>query len=222
MKHVLAVALILVGLPGSAQAAQFGNFIGSVVAEWLTDGRKMKLVEPFAYVDPHGRRWDAPRGSIVDGASIPKIAWSIIGGPFEGKYRDASVIHDVACVERQREWQVVHDAFYTAMRASGVNQSQAIMYAAVYHFGPRWPLVRVVSEVETETRQVRVCINMGLDKLVCYDAPETTTKTVSRRTEIPPPEKTLTEGDFQRLADRIENAESSGQSLSLEDIRNFR
>jgi hypothetical protein len=75
----------------------------------------------------------------VDGASIPKFAWSIIGGPFEGKYRDASVIHDVACVARSAPWEYVHLVFYYAMLASGVDKTTAkIMYAAVYHFGPRW------------------------------------------------------------------------------------
>lgn len=55
-------------------------------------------------------------------------------------YRDASVIHDVACVARTRPWREVHETFYFAMRASGVGEVQAkVMYAAVYHFGPRWP-----------------------------------------------------------------------------------
>jgi hypothetical protein len=72
-----------------------GQFVGHVVPQWLDDGRKMKLVEPFRYIDPTGLSWDAPIGAVVDGASIPQVAWSVIGGPFEGKYRNASVIHDV-------------------------------------------------------------------------------------------------------------------------------
>jgi Protein of unknown function (DUF1353) len=64
--------------------------------------------------------------------------WSVIGGPFEGLYRNASVIHDVACAEQKRAWYMVHRAFYHMM-ASGLGPVQAkIMYAAVYHFGPRW------------------------------------------------------------------------------------
>lgn len=117
----------------------YGNFNGSVVAKWLNDGRAMQLVEPFAYFDPDNLIWLAPSGSVVDGASIPEFAWSLIGGPFEGKYRNASVIHDVACVEKRRSWQSVHKAFYTAMLASGVDKTLAkIMFGAVYHFGPRW------------------------------------------------------------------------------------
>lgn len=33
------------------------------------------------------------KGTITDGASIPKWAWSIIGGPL-GKYAPAAVVHD--------------------------------------------------------------------------------------------------------------------------------
>ena len=119
--------------------ARFGMFQGRVVAKWNDDGRTMTLQERFTYLAPDSGRWEAPAGAIVDGASIPRFAWTFIGGPFEGKYRNASVIHDVACIERRRPWQTVHYAFYTGMRACRVTLATAkIMYAAVYHFGPRW------------------------------------------------------------------------------------
>ena len=35
-----------------------------------------------------------PKGFITDGASIPRVAWSIIGHPFSG-FLDAAVIHDM-------------------------------------------------------------------------------------------------------------------------------
>lgn len=60
-----------------------GRFIGEVVARWHADGRTMSLVQDFAYEDPGCERWHAPAGSVVDGASIPRAMWSIIGGPFE-------------------------------------------------------------------------------------------------------------------------------------------
>lgn len=145
--YVFAVILALCLSP-AAHAENFGSFVGKVVAEWLMDGRAMRLTEPFSYISPKNVSWDAPTGSVVDGASIPQVAWSIIGGPFEGKYRDASVIHDVACVRRDHAWQDVHEAFYTAMLASGVDTTKAkIMYAAVYHFGPRWDRTVTVSKI---------------------------------------------------------------------------
>lgn len=137
-RHIAILLLFAVWTEACA-AQSFGSFVGRVVAEWLDDGRKMKLVEAFSYIDPAGSRWDAPQGWIVDGASIPQFAWSIIGGPFEGPYRNASVIHDVACDVQNRPWRDVHRAFYTAMLAANVEPMKAkIMYGAVYQFGPRW------------------------------------------------------------------------------------
>jgi hypothetical protein len=77
--------------------SEFGTFDGKVQAEWLPDGRSMRLLAPFTYTDPNGAVWEAPAGAVVDGASIPRFAWSVTGGPFTGKYRNASVIHDVTC-----------------------------------------------------------------------------------------------------------------------------
>ena len=57
----------------------------------------MRLLRDFQYIDPSGTTWTAPANSTIDGASIPQIFWSIIGGPFEGEYRDASIVHDTEC-----------------------------------------------------------------------------------------------------------------------------
>lgn len=120
----------------------FGRFIGEVVAKWLKhsgDDRNMQLLEDFAYVDPDGIRWDAPRGSVVNGASIPSALWNTIGPPFVGDYRRASVVHDVACEVRDRPHGEVHLMFYYAMRADGMGYVKAnVMYQAVKRFGPRW------------------------------------------------------------------------------------
>ena len=68
-----------------------------------------------------------------------KFFGRLSAGPFEGKYRDASVVHDVACEEKNQSWQSVHRMFYEASRLSGVRWLDAkVMYFAVYHFGPRW------------------------------------------------------------------------------------
>jgi hypothetical protein len=124
---------------GGDRSGRWGRFIGHVVAEWLADGRDMRLVEPFAYLDAVACRWDAPAASVVNGASIPRAFWSVIGGPFVGRFRNASVVHDVACVARVRPWRQVHRMFYEACRCAETPLVQAkTMYYAVYHFGPRW------------------------------------------------------------------------------------
>jgi hypothetical protein len=99
----------------------------------------MKLLEDTHFIDGNGKDWLAPKGAEIDGASIPKPFWSVIGGPFDDLYRDASVFHDVACDQRTEPWEEVHCMFYQAMRASGVPEQKAkTMYAAVYRFGPQW------------------------------------------------------------------------------------
>jgi len=127
--------------PPAATRSPWGRFEGHVVARWEADGRAMTLVEPFAYVDPRAARWEAAAGRLVDGASIPRAFWSFMGGPFAGEFRDASVVHDVACEDRDRPWRAVHRMFYEACRCGGVAAVKAkTMYYAVFHFGPRWHL----------------------------------------------------------------------------------
>jgi hypothetical protein len=117
----------------------FGNYDGNVVARWSDDGRNMTLERDFTYVDPHGKRWLAATGSEINGASIPRLFWSVIGGPFEGTFRNAAVIHDAACGVQTEPWEDVHRMFYNAMRCSRVGEGKAqTMYWAVYQFGPRW------------------------------------------------------------------------------------
>jgi hypothetical protein len=117
----------------------FGRYKGDVVAKWSDDELEMELVEDFTYVDPAGKEWKAPTGSIINGASIPSPFWSVIGGPFEGRFRKASVLHDAACDVQTESWEDVHRMFYDACRCSrvGIGKAQT-MYWAVYHFGPRW------------------------------------------------------------------------------------
>jgi hypothetical protein len=116
----------------------------------------MKLLSDFAYIDPGKGRWSAPTGSEVDGASIPQVFWSFIGGPFEGKYRNASVVHDVACDQRAKPWKDVHKMFYNASRRGGVGLVSAkVMYFAVYHWGPRWPETRAARLVTTDADFLR-------------------------------------------------------------------
>lgn len=116
-----------------------GRYEGNPAFEWLSDGRHMKLLNDFTYFDPADEAWPVPAGAQVDGASIPRLLWGIIGGPFAGSYRNASVIHDWYCDIRSRPWKKVHKMFYNAMLTSGVSELQAkVMFAGVYYKGPRW------------------------------------------------------------------------------------
>jgi uncharacterized protein DUF1353 len=59
----------------------WGRFVGTVKTEWHEDGRTMHLLDNFGYVDGAGNVWTAPKGHKIDGASIPQVFWSFIGGP---------------------------------------------------------------------------------------------------------------------------------------------
>ncbi len=152
----LAVGCQPTDLPDHADSnlSSYGYFEGEVVASWDSGGRTMTLREDFFYVDPYNRRWSAPAGSVVDGASIPAAFWTIVGGPFEGRYRKASVVHDVGCHEMTASWEDVHRMFFDACVCGGVDlQTAKILYYAVYHFGPRWePVVETVLETHPDAQ----------------------------------------------------------------------
>jgi hypothetical protein len=117
----------------------WGYFSGPVDTRWDSDGLSMTLLNEVRYTDPYGVVWVAPAGAKVNGASIPRAFWSLIGGPFDGKYRAASVLHDVAYEEQTRPWQEVDRMFYNALRCSGVGVVEAkTMYYALRRHGHHW------------------------------------------------------------------------------------
>ena len=110
-------------------------FENDVITIWLTgsdEDRDMELTADFAFVEPT-ERWDAPAGSVVNGASIPSGLWSLVGCPFVGNYRRAAVIHDVYYRNHQGKTRKEVDVmFENAMLADGVSAEKArLMYAGV-------------------------------------------------------------------------------------------
>ena len=100
---------------------------------------RVRLLEDLIFIDSKGKKWTSPKGSVVDGATIPKAFQGIIGTPYGGEYVLASVIHDVAYDEKKESWEEVHRAFYDALLASGVEANKAsLMYVAVYEGSSRW------------------------------------------------------------------------------------
>ncbi len=123
----------------AAPSHKWGYYSGLPETRWDSDGRSMTMLNELRYTDPQGLVWIAPAGSKVDGASIPKSLWSIMGGPFEGKYRNASVLHDVAYEQHKLPWEDCDRMFYNAMRCSGVSAVEAgTMYYSLYKFGRHW------------------------------------------------------------------------------------
>ncbi|WP_371037280.1 MULTISPECIES: DUF1353 domain-containing protein [unclassified Rhodosalinus] len=110
-------------------------------------GRFFPMAESLTFVDSGGKRWVAPRGTLTDGASIPRVFVPIVGQPRSPEFVNAAAIHDAYCgignenlpQWRKDEWRSVHRMFYDALRASGTDEIRAkVMFAAVYLAGPRW------------------------------------------------------------------------------------
>src|SRR2546430_7210038 len=78
-------AEVLSGERSESAASKWGNYNGEPVTKWNADGRTMTLLTELRYTDPQGFVWIAPIGSVVDGASIPRYLWSIMGGPLDRK-----------------------------------------------------------------------------------------------------------------------------------------
>ena len=126
--------------------AAAGEFSATPKIEFIdTPGapnRNVRVLEDFTFTQANdGTVWQAPSGSIVNGASIPRVLWTLVGSPFTGDYVYASIVHDVACDTRTRPWRDTHYMFYLACLAGGTRPGRAkLMYLAVRNFGPRWPM----------------------------------------------------------------------------------
>lgn len=180
----------------------WGSFPVAPSAKLLAEGRNLELLEDFIYVDPRKKAWVAPKGTVVNGASIPQALWSIVGGPLEGQYRNASIVHDIECVRMIHSWQEVHYMFYEACRCGGVDESRAkLLYAAVYHFGPRWM---------NETRTVTMTSPDG------ETIPSAAYETVGLPTAT---EATATEEDLRKLSEYIARENPSLDAIPGIDVQ---
>ena len=91
----------------------------------LDDGVNWVAVEAFYYdtdVPIPGKRIVCEAGFISDFASIPRILWTLVGAPAEGKYRKAAFLHDKLYRTRGLATRRMADAvLFEAMTVSGTN-----------------------------------------------------------------------------------------------------
>jgi hypothetical protein len=165
-------------LPSNSEE-YFGKFLDQLKGAFDTEARPrpvFKIDKDFRFEDPNGLLWSTPSGTSIDGASIPQFFWSLIGGPFDGQYINASVIHDHYCRTKERTAHDTHRNFYYGMMTSNVPEWKAdLMHWAVSTFGPSWKIEkRVVLNQE--------CKPSGEDNKTCTLIP-----TIEMVTVIEPP-----------------------------------
>lgn len=123
---------------------RWGFFPDLPQAEFLADGKLIKLLADFVYVRPDGAKMTAPAGFRSDGASIPKLAWPVADSPFTGKNLFPALIHDYYCGLGKlglSPWSSsdVHYMFHQGLRARGERAWLArIKWAVVRTVGPRF------------------------------------------------------------------------------------
>ena len=49
------------------------------------NSNRVRLLEDLIFIDAKGKKWTAPKGHVVDGATIPKAFQSMIGTPYGGE-----------------------------------------------------------------------------------------------------------------------------------------
>lgn len=174
-----------------------GKFSGDPESIWLTEegtqDRSMRVIRELAFQDQDAKNWLAPAGSIVDGASIPRALWTVVGSPYTGDYRRASVVHDVASVEAggdKKKRRAADRMFFHACRTGGCSIWQSIVLYLGVRIGavavdvPAWH-----AAMATETTGPRI-----------------------RRTD----EELRLEKDFQVIADRVLAAGETDDPEELE------
>jgi hypothetical protein len=91
-----------------------------------------ELEEDCVYWTKAGEIIVTKKGFITDGASIPRIAWSLIGSPMRGKYVNSAFIHDDLYKRGLYSRKKTDDIFLEAMEMLGVNWlRRKIMWVAV-------------------------------------------------------------------------------------------
>jgi hypothetical protein len=109
------------------------EFSGLPETRWELGEKIMTLLKPFSYTDKKGKKWEVPANAWINGATIPRALWSIVGSPFVGKYRRASIIHDFYVGEGNNPnvtfsiRRAADKMFYRACRTDGISRRKAVV-----------------------------------------------------------------------------------------------
>jgi hypothetical protein len=132
----------------------------------------MTLYIDFAFYDPDGKRWSVPKGEPTDGASIPKVLWTVLGHPFDPDFINAAIIHDHFCRQAdQSETRELRDKlrkeadvmFYYACKADGCSRVKAFSMFKGVRIGASMPWTPGARTEMIENEDVRILYSK-LDK----------------------------------------------------------
>jgi hypothetical protein len=212
------VALFVLLAAGGVQAQDYGHYIGKPVPVLLLattpSDYRIQLTGDFTYVSSGGKVWSVPSGFISDGASIPRAFWTVVGGPLDGPYREAAIVHDRYCVTKSEPWKSVHRMFYDAMRASGVGQLEAItLYGGVMLGGPRWDPPSL-SARSPDTTHSEPAAGRGREGRGAAAEPAKGSKPNS----APPPPKPVSDVQAQAMKDYLRARMMGGRLPTLDDV----
>lgn len=146
----------------------YGTFSGNPRTEWLVedngDDRDMRMLEAFFFIDPDGKKWLAPQGATINGASIPAPLWSTVGSPYTGDYRRASIVHDVACTAPDVPRKAADVMFFYACLAGGCGELRArVLYAGVRTGA--WASRSLLERAISKERLLTARTNLGASSL---------------------------------------------------------
>lgn len=101
------------------------------------DTRLFILTQRFRFYSDHGYV-EVPKGTVTDGASIPRVFWSVLS-PF-GEYFKAALPHDFLYTDKNKKFtrKEADDILLEGMEVLGVHPAKRfLIYRAVRWFGWR-------------------------------------------------------------------------------------
>jgi len=100
----------------------FENYLET---RYLREIKKRKLLEDLIYITPNNNeRIVVKKNYLTDGASIPRIFRSVIGGKWNDDYFECAIVHDHQC-------DLAHQGQYSRRKADS-NFSQCLAEKKVF------------------------------------------------------------------------------------------
>jgi len=101
----------------------------------IAKGRDRRIAEDFTYENDK-YKITLKRGFVTNGASIPKIFWSILSSPFDGPIIYAACVHDGLYTKRTLPRKECDKLLIEMARENGYSKIKSfLVYNAVRIFG---------------------------------------------------------------------------------------